>query len=164
MANEWLEIEQLAIKTNKGVSTVRKHLKDLSQSKKDLYIKKIQLEGKGGIKHLYNTKLITLLFPNDRDDKDAIEMAQNKPEHQEQNKNESSQNENVIIELLKKQIEDKDKEIEFKNSLISDMSKANLELIDRLKEINFVAATAQKQLSPPQDDKQDTPKWWQFWK
>jgi predicted transcriptional regulator len=159
MTTEWLEIEQLAANANKGVSTVRKYLKDLSKGKKDLYIKKIHLEGKGGIKHLYHKDLITLLFSNDRDDKDVIETIQNELEHQEQIK----MPDNAIIELLKKQIEDKDKEIEFKNSLISDMSKANLELIDRLKEINFVAATAQKQLTVPQD-KQDIPKWWQFWK
>ena len=161
MAAEWLEIEQLATKVNKGVSTVRRHLKDLSKEKKDLYIKKIQTDSnKGGIKHLYHNSLITLLFSSDRDDKDVIET--HEPEYTKRQEH-LTDNDNSIIEILRGQIEHLEKQTDIKDAQISDLSKVNIELLERLKEVNYTLASAQKQLSAPIDDK-DVPKWYQFWK
>lgn len=169
MANEWIEIDQLAAKANKGVSTVRKYLKDLPKEKKDLYIKKIQLNGKGGIKHLYHSNLITLLFfierddrENERDDRETIEREQKDDTSGQQSEPEDDKIKNgsseSIIEILRGQIEYLQRQSETKDGQIS-------ELLERLKESQYNLASMQKQLTAPQDDdKKDAPKWWQFWK
>ena len=165
MAAEWLEIEQLATKVNKGVSTVRRHLKDLSKDKKDLYIKKIQTDSnKGGIKHLYHNSLITLLFSSDRDDKDDKDVIEtHEPEYTKRQEH-LTDNDNSIIEILRGQIEYLQKQGEVKDGQISNLSEANKELLERLKEVNYSLGNAQKQLSKPIDDKDVPLRWWQFWK
>jgi predicted transcriptional regulator len=162
MDYQFIEIEQLAANANKGVSTIRRYLKNLSKEEKSTYIKKIPIIKSGGEKFLYRSDLMIMLSQKN----------DNAFSNNDNNVIQEQIPDNVIIELLKKQIEDKSKEIEHRNkqldmkdTQISNLSEANKELIERLKEVNYTLANAQKQLAAPVDNEQTTPpKWWQFWK
>ncbi len=162
MDYQFIEIEQLAANANKGVSTIRRYLKNLSKEEKSTYIKKIPVIGSGGEKFLYRSDLAIMLYQ-----KNDNALSKN-----DNNVIQEQTPDNGIIELLKKQIEDKSNEIEHRNkqldmkdTQISNLSEANKELIERLKEVNYTLANAQKQLAAPVDNEQTAlPKWWQFWK
>jgi hypothetical protein len=181
MSNQFIDIESFAKLANFSVNTVRRKIKSLSETDKKTYIQYIPVIGRGGQKTMLDKALITHWVHNDyplstqKTEQNEIDYSlgtQEKDAIQEQIKEpkqlpNDAQN---IIDILRGQIDDKNKELEYrnkendiKNAQIADLSKANSELIERLKEVNYTLATAQKQLSAPQDET-PAPRWWQFWK
>ena len=180
MDNQFIEIEQFAKLSGLSVSTIRRKIKSLSESNKNAFIRRVPVVGSGGEKILISKAWLSMMNKHEYATNDDVSKHDDEPltdkkdDIQEQIKTpeQSPNDENTIIELLKKQIADKDREIEhrskendIKNAQIYNLSEANKELIERLKEVNYTLANAQKQLSAPVEDKRPGDlKWWQFWK
>lgn len=139
MSNQYLDIEAFARLSGLSVNTVRRKIKTLSETDKKAYIQYVPIVGRGGQKTMLDKALINHWVINGDSES--------------------------IIEILRGQIEYLQKQGEVKDTQISDLSHTNKELIERLKEVNYTLATAQKQLSAPVEDKRPGDlKWWQFWK
>lgn len=159
MDNQFIEIEQFAKLAGLSVSTIRRKIKTLSETDKNAFIRRVPVVGSGGEKILIDKAWLGMMNKHEQPLNDDVSK------HEQpltDKKDDTSEN---IIEILRGQIDFLTKQIDIKDGQISDLSKANSELIERLKEVNYTLATAQKQLSAPVDDKRPGDlKWWQFWK
>lgn len=168
MSNQFIDIEAFAQLAGISVNTIRRKLKTLSETDKIAFVRHIPVVGRGGQKIMLDKALINQwktmsnqeMTQNDIDnslgnqEKETIQEQIKEPEY-----------DNAIIEILKGQIERLEKQTDIKDAQISDLSHTNKELLERLKEVNYTLANAQKQLAQPvDDDKIDTARWWQFWK
>ena len=168
MDNQYIEIEQFATLAGLSVSTIRRKVKKLSEKDKTTFIRRVPVIGSGGEKILIDKAWLGMMNKHDKalnndlnkheqpltEQKDTIQKQMKTPEH-----------DISIIEILKGQIDFLTKQNDIKDGQITDLSKGNIELLERLKEVNYTLGNAQKQLSAPQDERpDDLPKWWQFWK
>ena len=168
MDNQFIEIEQFAKLAGLSVSTIRRKIKSLSESNKKAFIRRVPVVGSGGEKILIDKAWLGMMNTHDKASNDELNrhdepLTEKKAANQEQIK--TPEYDNAIIEILRGQIERLEKQTNIKDVQISDLSHTNKELLERLKEVNYTLANAQKQLAAPVDEKEiDTPKWWQFWK
>lgn len=161
MDNQFIEIEQFAKLSGLSVSTIRRKIKSLSEIEKNAFIRRVPMVGQGGEKITISKAWLGKLNKHEY----ATNEDMNKHEQASKQATEGGNDNSSIIEILRGQIEYLQKQGEVKDNQILNLSEANKELIERLKEVNYTLANAQKQLSAPVDETQnDVPKWWQFWK
>lgn len=165
MSNQFIDIEAFAHLSGLSVNTVRRKIKTLSETDKNAYIHYIPVVGRGGQKIMLDKALVTqwTAMSNQKTAQNPVDESmsnQEKETIQEQTKTpEQLPNDStVIIELLKKQIEDKDKEIEY---LKKESDFKNNQIAYFVNEVSHLKTTLQ--LSSPKDETQPL-KWWQFWK
>lgn len=181
MSNQFIDIEAFARLSGLSVNTIRRKIKTLSETDKNAYIRHVPVIGRGGQKIMLDKALINLWVINgdtmsnqetaqnpvdesmSNQEKETIQEQIKEPED-DKNQNRSSVNESTaIIELLKKQIEDKNREIEY---LKKESDIKNGQIAYFVNEVSYLKTTLQ--LSAPKDD---TPadvsprRWWHlFWK
>jgi hypothetical protein len=149
---DFLDIESFAKLAERSVSTLRRHIKKMSDNDKAIYIQRVPMVIGGGDKILISKDYLNLFIKEHSGPEYNTNQEQTKtPEY-----------DTSIIEILRGQIEYLQKQGEVKDGQILNLSEVNKELLERLKEVNYSLATVQKQLSTPIE--QNTPKWWQFWK